>query len=127
MLIIVGCIIMSAYFSATETAFSSLNRIRIKNMAEKGNKKADRRSDPLTAHERYGNKTNKYHFVVGGIRVWYQGHPSFTFIKGACGVIPSIFLLFYLVKTCLIIHLYTLCFSELHHHVVALALDISVL
>lgn len=31
---------MSAYFSATETAFSSLNRIRIKNMAEKGNKKA---------------------------------------------------------------------------------------
>jgi len=31
---------MSAYFSATETAFSSLNRIRVKNMAEKGNKKA---------------------------------------------------------------------------------------
>lgn len=31
---------MSAYFSATETAFSSLNRIRIKNMAEKGNKRA---------------------------------------------------------------------------------------
>ena len=34
------CIIMSAYFSATETAFSSLNRIRIKNMADKGNKRA---------------------------------------------------------------------------------------
>ena len=34
------CIIMSAYFSATETAFSSFNRIRMKNMAEKGNKKA---------------------------------------------------------------------------------------
>lgn len=40
MIIIIGCIIMSAYFSATETAFSSLNRIRIKNMAEKGNKRA---------------------------------------------------------------------------------------
>nr|WP_308627729.1 hemolysin family protein [uncultured Eisenbergiella sp.] len=40
LLIIVLCIIMSAYFSATETAFSSLNRIRIKNMAEKGNKRA---------------------------------------------------------------------------------------
>lgn len=40
LIIIVFCIIMSAYFSATETAFSSLNRIRIKNMAEKGNKKA---------------------------------------------------------------------------------------
>lgn len=40
MIIIVFCIIMSAYFSATETAFSSLNRIRVKNMAEKGNKRA---------------------------------------------------------------------------------------
>ncbi len=39
-IIIVVCIVMSAYFSATETAFSSLNRIRVKNMAEKGNKKA---------------------------------------------------------------------------------------
>jgi CBS domain containing-hemolysin-like protein len=31
---------MSAYFSATETAFSSLNRIRMKNMANSGNRKA---------------------------------------------------------------------------------------
>lgn len=38
--IIVFCIIMSAYFSATETAFSTFNRIRVKNLAEKGNKKA---------------------------------------------------------------------------------------
>lgn len=41
LIIIVVCIIMSAYFSATETAFSSLNRIRIKNMVEKGDKKAE--------------------------------------------------------------------------------------
>lgn len=40
LIIIVACVFMSAYFSATETAFSSLNRIRVKNMAEKGNKKA---------------------------------------------------------------------------------------
>lgn len=33
-------ILMSAYFSASETAFSSLNRIRMKNMASDGNKKA---------------------------------------------------------------------------------------
>ncbi len=39
-LIIVFCIIMSAYFSATETAFTTLNKIRIKGLAEKGNKKA---------------------------------------------------------------------------------------
>lgn len=38
--IIILSIIMSAFFSASETAFSSLNRIRIKNMAEKGNKRA---------------------------------------------------------------------------------------
>lgn len=40
LIIIIICIVMSAYFSATETAFSSFNRIRLKNMAEKGNKKA---------------------------------------------------------------------------------------
>ena len=38
--IIIFCIIMSAYFSATETAFSTFNRIRVKNLAEKGNKRA---------------------------------------------------------------------------------------
>lgn len=38
--IIVVLIIMSAYFSATETAFSSLNKTRLKTLAEKGNRKA---------------------------------------------------------------------------------------
>jgi len=33
-------VVLSAYFSATETAFSSLNRIKIKNLANEGNKKA---------------------------------------------------------------------------------------
>lgn len=33
-------VIFSAYFSATETAFTSLNKIRMKNMANDGNKKA---------------------------------------------------------------------------------------
>ncbi len=33
-------ILMSAYFSASETAFSSFNRIRLKNMANDGNRKA---------------------------------------------------------------------------------------
>ena len=39
--IIAVCIILSAYFSATETAFSTFNKIRMKNLAEKGNKKAE--------------------------------------------------------------------------------------
>lgn len=34
------CVIASAYFSATETAFSSLNRTRLKATAEKGQRKA---------------------------------------------------------------------------------------
>lgn len=38
--IILICLIASAYFSATETAFSTLNRIRIKNLAEKGSTRA---------------------------------------------------------------------------------------
>ena len=39
-IIIAVCVLLSAYFSATETAFSTFNRIRVKNLAEKGNKKA---------------------------------------------------------------------------------------
>ena len=40
LVIIVICVIMSAYFSATETAFSTFNKIRVKNLAEKGDKRA---------------------------------------------------------------------------------------
>ncbi len=36
----VACIIGSAYFSATETAFSSFNKTRLKTLAEKGSKRA---------------------------------------------------------------------------------------
>ena len=39
-LIIAFCVLFSAYFSATETAFTTFNRIRVKNLAEKGDKKA---------------------------------------------------------------------------------------
>jgi len=35
------CVVMSAYFSATETAFSSLSKTRIKALAEKGHRKAE--------------------------------------------------------------------------------------
>ena len=34
------CLLLSAYFSATETAFSSANSTRLKTLAEKGNKNA---------------------------------------------------------------------------------------
>ena len=51
-IIIAVCLIMSAYFSATETAFLSLNRIRMKNMADKGNKRA---ALVLELEEKYDN------------------------------------------------------------------------
>lgn len=38
--VLILLVAMSAYFSATETAFSSLNRIRLKNMADSGNRRA---------------------------------------------------------------------------------------
>ena len=39
-IIIAACVVMSAYFSGTETAFSSFNKTRMKTLAEKGNKRA---------------------------------------------------------------------------------------
>ena len=41
LIIILICVMLSAYFSATETSLTSLNRIRMKNMAEKGDKRAE--------------------------------------------------------------------------------------
>ncbi len=45
-------ILLSAYFSATETAFSSLNKIRIKNMAQIGDKKAQLAYDIYEDYDR---------------------------------------------------------------------------
>ena len=40
LVIIVACLVCSSYFSATETAFSTMNHARMKTMAAKGNKSA---------------------------------------------------------------------------------------
>lgn len=39
-IVIIICFLLSGYFSATETAFSSLNRLRVKTKADDGNKRA---------------------------------------------------------------------------------------
>lgn len=49
---LVVLILMSAYFSASETSFSALNKIRLKNMANNGNKKA---KATLGIAEKYDN------------------------------------------------------------------------
>lgn len=41
-IVLVILVIFSGYFSATETAFSSVNKVRLKSWANKGNKKAER-------------------------------------------------------------------------------------
>ncbi len=41
-IIMAACLLMSAYFSATETAFSTMSKTKIKALAEKGNKRAAR-------------------------------------------------------------------------------------
>ena len=40
--VLVVMVAMSGYFSATETAFTSLNRIRLKSRADNGDKKAEK-------------------------------------------------------------------------------------
>ncbi len=40
-IIMLVCLVLSAYFSATETAFSCANKTRLRAMAERGNKKAE--------------------------------------------------------------------------------------
>ena len=57
-IIILILLALSAFFSACETAFSTVNKIRLKNYAAKGNKKAEK-ALTLPCH-----LTNVYHFQV---------------------------------------------------------------
>ena len=52
LIVILFCIVMSAYFSATETAFSTANKVRLKSMDDKGNKRA---SEVLVMLDNYDN------------------------------------------------------------------------
>ncbi len=51
LMIIAGCLVVSAFFSASEMAFSSLNKVRVKSMAEQGNKKASLVLDMLDRYD----------------------------------------------------------------------------
>ena len=56
---IVLLVIFSAFFSATETAFTSANRIRLKNLAGDGNKKAKQ----VLEMGMYGEETESYQYL----------------------------------------------------------------
>lgn len=51
--IIVLLIVCSAFFSLTETAFTSANRVRLKKMANEGNKKAEKTLDMLENYDKF--------------------------------------------------------------------------
>jgi len=50
--IALACVVFSAFFSATETAFSTMNRIRLKTMASDGNRRASRALDLSEDYDR---------------------------------------------------------------------------
>ncbi len=52
LIILAACLLLSAYFSATETAFSTLNKTRLKAMIEKGNKKAKKTLETAENYDR---------------------------------------------------------------------------
>ncbi|MBQ5810222.1 MAG: HlyC/CorC family transporter [Clostridia bacterium] len=52
LIIMAACLLLSAYFSATETAFSTLNKTRLKAMIEKGNKKAKKTLETAENYDR---------------------------------------------------------------------------
>ena len=41
-LILIALVALSAFFSASETAYTSLNRVRVKNLANAGNRRAEK-------------------------------------------------------------------------------------
>ena len=96
---IVILIIFSAYFSATETAFTSVNRIRMKNLASDGNKKAEK---VLTLSEKYdkllttiligNNVVNIWMTAIAtSVCIWLYGNHGATIATIAITVIVLIF------------------------------------
>lgn len=52
-ILMIICIILSAFFSAVETAFNSINRIKMKSLADNGNKKADKALKLLDEYDKF--------------------------------------------------------------------------
>ena len=83
--ILISC---SAFFSATETAFSSLNRVRIKNMAAEGNKRA---ALVLKLSERYDRTLSSILIGNNVVNIGTTAIATLLFVKwlGASGATVS--------------------------------------
>ena len=53
LLALVGLVFLSAFFSATETAYSSINKIKVKNLANNGSKKAEKVLNLLENYDKF--------------------------------------------------------------------------
>ena len=97
--LIVILIIFSAYFSATETAFTSVNRIRLKSLAGDGNKKAEKvlalseKYDKLLTTILIGNNIVNIWMtaIATSICIWLYGSHGATVATIAITVIVLIF------------------------------------
>lgn len=97
--LIVILIILSAYFSATETAFTSVNRIRMKNLAADGNRKAEKvlalsdKYDKLLTTILIGNNIVNIWMtaIATTICIWLYGAHGATIATIAITVIVLIF------------------------------------
>ena len=77
-ILIIALIFCSAYFSSTETAFTSVNRIRMKNLASDGNRKAEK---VLTLSDRYDKLLTT--ILVGNniVNIWMTAIATALFIR----------------------------------------------
>ncbi len=97
--VLIVLVILSALFSASETAFTSANKIRLKNMANDGDKRASRALGLLEDYDRLlttilvGN--NLVNILSSSICTWL-----FTVMFGAMGVIIATVFMFIAILLC---------------------------
>ena len=78
LLVIILCVLASAYFSASETAFSTMNRLRVKTLADDGNRRAQAALKLVENYDRLittiliGNKHRQYPVRLLGHRGVYH-------------------------------------------------------
>ncbi|MCH3972113.1 MAG: hemolysin family protein [Oscillospiraceae bacterium] len=86
--LIILCVILSAFFSAAETAYNTLNRVRIKNMATGGNKRA---AQTLRIADNYDNLLSTILIGNNVVNIFASSLATifFTYLLGKNGVSVS--------------------------------------
>lgn len=82
------CVVLSGFFSAAETAFSAANRIRLKNLAASGNKRAERTYAILENYDKLLSTLLIGNNIVN-ITAASLGTVFFTTLIGSAGVTVS--------------------------------------